>query len=70
MITFGKLKEKVGKRSSTEVVFNKRINRVPVTIHKQASEYVVIIDGDKLDSYGTQKEAEKMAKEFVRQYKG
>ena len=70
MITFGKLKEKMGKRASSEVVFNKKINRVPVNIHKDTSGFVVEIDGDRLDSYRTQKEAEKMAKEFVKQYKG
>jgi hypothetical protein len=29
----------------------------------------VTIDGDELDTYPTQAEAEKMAKEFLRQYK-
>lgn len=28
------------------------------------------IDGDKLDTYANQAEAEKMAKEFLKQYKG
>ena len=39
-------------------------------IHKDKGEFVVYIDGDRLDGYKTQREAEKMAKEFVKQYKG
>ena len=43
---------------------------VPVKITKEKNDFVVYIDGDRLDSYKSQKEAEKMAKEFVKQYKG
>jgi predicted transcriptional regulator len=52
------------------MVMNKKINRVPVMIHKEKSGFVVYIDGDRLDDYKTQKEAEKMAVQFVKQYKG
>lgn len=70
MITFDQLKEKMVKRGSSKSVFDKKIHRIPVSIHPQAGGFVVSIDGDKLDTYKTQKEAEKMAKEFVKQYKG
>ena len=52
------------------VVYNKKINRVPVKIIKKSNKFEVQIDGDKLDTYASQKEAEKMAAEFVKQYKG
>jgi len=39
-------------------------------IHKEKNGFVVYIDGDRLDDYKSQKEAEKMAKEFVKQYRG
>ena len=39
-------------------------------IHKEKSGFVVYIDGDKLDAYKTQREAENMAKQFVKNYKG
>ena len=52
------------------VVYNKKIGRVPVKITKKKNKFVVHVDGDKLDTYASQKEAEKMAKEFVKQYKG
>jgi len=47
-----------------------KIDRIPVKITKEKNGFVVYIDGDRLDSYKSQKEAEKMAKEFVKQYKG
>ena len=52
------------------VVYNKKINRVSVKIIKKSNKFEVQIDGDKLDTYASQKEAEKMAAEFVKQYKG
>lgn len=67
--TFAQLREKVS-HPSGKMVFDKKISGVPVMIHKQKNDFVVFIDGDKLDSYSTQAEAEKMAKEFVKQYKG
>jgi len=68
--TFKDLREKLGRHPAGKHVFGKKINRVPVMIHKDKGEFVVYIDGDRLDGYKTQREAEKMAKEFVKQYKG
>lgn len=52
------------------VVYNKKINRVAVKIEKKLNKFIAYVDGDKLDTYSSQKEAEKMAAEFVKQYKG
>jgi len=52
------------------VVYNKKINRVPVKIEKKLNKFIAYVDGDKLDTYSSQQEAEKMAAEFVKQYKG
>lgn len=68
--TFKSIRELAGRHPAGEMVFNKKINRIPVMIHKEKNVFVVYIDGDRLDSYKTQREAEKMAKEFVKQYKG
>ena len=70
MKTFKHLREKLGRHPTGEMVFNKKIDKIPVMIHKEKSGFVVYLDGDKLDSYKTQREAEKMAKEFVKTYKG
>ena len=68
--TFKELKEKLDRKPTGEVVFNKKLGRVPVKITKEKAGFVVYIDGDRLDAYKTQKEAERMAAEFVKQYKG
>lgn len=69
MKTFAEIRELTGRHPAGQMVFNKKINRVPVMIHKEKNEFVVYIDGDRLDSYKNQREAERMAKEFVKQYK-
>jgi hypothetical protein len=70
MRTFRQLREKLNRHPSGQMVFNKKIDRIPVMIHKESSGFVVYLDGDRLDSYKTQREAEKMAKQFVKTYKG
>jgi len=70
MKTFKQLKEKLNRQPSGKPVFNKKIDRVPVSIHKEVSGYTVYIDGDRLDSYKTQSEAEKMTVQFIKQLKG
>ena len=70
MKTFVELRELAGRKPSGDIIFNKKINRVPVKITKEMNRFVVYIDGDRLDAYRSQKEAKKMAKEFVKQYKG
>ena len=59
MRTFAELREKLGRHPSGQMVFNKKIDRIPVMIHKERMGYVVYLDGDRLDSYRTQREAEK-----------
>lgn len=62
MKTFEQLRE--------QTVYNKKIKNVPVKIEKKGNKFVAYVDGDMLDTYSSQKEAEKMAAEFVKQYKG
>ena len=70
MKTFIQLREKLQRRPSGQEVFNKKIDRIPVKIHKEKAGFVVYIDGDRLDAYKSRKEAEKMAQQFVKTYKG
>jgi hypothetical protein len=49
---------------------DKKIGKYHLMIHKDKGVFVVYIDGEKLDSYKSQKEAEKMGSEFIKQYKG
>ena len=46
------------------------VDRLPVKIHKERNGFVTYIDGDRLDVYRSQPEAEKAAKAFVKQFKG
>ena len=45
-----------------------KVDRVPVMIHKDKGKFVAYVDGDKLDVYRTQKEAEKAATQFVKEF--
>jgi len=68
--TFEQIRELAGRKPSGKQVLNTKMDRIPVKITKETNGFVVYIDGDRLDAYKTQREAEKMAKEFVKQYKG
>ena len=70
MKTFLQLRELTGRKPIGKPVFNKKINRVPVKIHNEKNKFVVYIDGDRLDAYNSQREAEKAAIEFMKQYRG
>ena len=39
-------------------------------LKKVGRMYRAMVDGDKLDDYATEMQAMKMAKEFIKQYKG
>ena len=48
-------------------VFQKKINKHTVMIHKDNKGFSVFIDGDKLDTYRSQKEAERMGVTFAKE---
>jgi hypothetical protein len=48
-------------------VFSKKINKHTVMIHKDKKGFSVYIDGDKLDTYRSQAEAEKMGATFAKE---
>lgn len=51
------------------IVFSKKLNRIPVVIYKEGEKFSLYIDGDHLDDYESQKEAEKFATSFVKEIK-
>lgn len=56
------------KKNKGETVFSKRISRIPVEIIKTGNNsFDAYVDGDKLDNYRSQKEAERMTIEFIKQ---
>ena len=70
MKTFTQLRELTGRKPEGQLVLNKKIGRIQVMIYKERNGFVTYIDGDRLDSYRSKKEAEKAATEFIKQYKG
>lgn len=44
-----------------------KVGKVTIEVKKVGRNYDAYVDGDKLDSYSSEKEAIKMAKEFVKQ---
>ena len=70
MKTFFAIRELTGRKPEGKKVFDKKMKGIRVMIHKERNGFVAYIDGDRLDVYKTQKEAEKAASEFMKQYKG
>lgn len=52
------------------VTYSKRVKGYPTMVRKEGNKYVAFIDGDKLDSYSSEKEAVKMITQFMKNYKG
>ena len=55
--------------SKGKVVFKKKINRIDVEIYKETGRlpFVAFVDGDKLDAFKNQKDAEKSATETIKE---
>ncbi len=70
MKSFLQIRELTGRKPKGKLVFNKKVNRLKVQVYKELNGYVAYIDGDRLDVYKTQREAEKAAMTFLKQYKG
>lgn len=51
-----------------EHVSSFKVDRIPVMVHKDKGKFVAYVDGDRLDVYRSQKEAEKAATQFVKQF--
>mgnify|MGYP000061614350 CR=1 FL=1 len=66
MKTFKSIREKK-KMPPGDHVFSKKINKHTVMVHKDKKGFTTYIDGDKLDSYRSQKEAENMGVAFAKE---
>ncbi len=61
MKTFQQIRE-----SKDKVVFNKKMSKYPVVITKTAKGFHLTIDGDSVDTFKSQKEAESTAKQVLK----
>jgi hypothetical protein len=59
--TFQQIRE-----SKDKVVFNKTMSKYPVVITKTAKGFHLTIDGDSVDTFKSQKEAESTAKQVLK----
>ena len=67
MKTFGELREKMGKSMPPgEHVFDKKINKTHLMIHKEKGKFVTYIDMEKLDTYPSLGMAKKAGAEFIK----
>ena len=57
-------------RAELEESKKMKVKSITIEIVKVKNKFQAKVDGDVLDTYASEKEAEKMAKEFVKQYKG
>ena len=64
MKTFRQLRESSDKGKS---VFKKKMNKIDVEIMKDSIGFTAYVDGDKLDTFKSQSEAEKAAKTVIKE---
>jgi len=67
MKTFQQIREAIKPKTKGKVVINKKIDRVPVRVEKDAKGFHVYIDGDFLDTFKSQSEAEKTAATVIKE---
>lgn len=68
MKTFLQLREKKSSMPPGDHVFDKKVNKHKVMVHKDKRGFTVYIDGDKLDTFKNQKQAEKAGIEFAKEF--
>ena len=63
-----------GKKPEGDVVYKKKIKRIPVEIYKRPDKkgrdnlpFVAYVDGDRLDAFKSQKDAEKAIETVIRE---
>lgn len=67
MKSFAQLRERK-KMPSGKPVFSKRVNKHSVSVFKDNKGFAVFVDGDKLDVYKSQRDAEKSAVAFAKEF--
>jgi hypothetical protein len=66
MKKFSQLRELTGRKPEGQLVVQKKLGRIQVQVYKERNGFIAYVDGDRLDSYKSKKEAEKAATEFVK----
>jgi len=66
-LSFKTIRERVNKMPPGEHVSDKKVGKYKLMVHKHRGKYDVYVDGDKLDTYRSQREAERMGNDFIKQ---
>lgn len=66
MKTFAQLREAKKDMPAGQHVFDGKIYKHNVMIHKEKNKYVAYIDSEKLDSYNSLEDAKKAAVQFIK----
>lgn len=66
-MSFKQLREKTKGMPAGEHVYDKTVNRHKVMVHKDKKGFTVYIDGDKLETFKTQKDAQEAGIEFAKE---
>jgi hypothetical protein len=67
MKIFKQLRAEAKKMPAGDHVFSTKVKKHAVMVHKDKKGFTVYIDGEKLDTYRSQKEAEKMGVTFAKE---
>lgn len=70
MKSFQQIRELAGRKPTGQMVWSKKFKKIQTMIYKERNDFIAYIDGDRLDRYRTQKDAEKSITQFMKQYKG
>tara|TARA_B100000965_G_scaffold352583_1_gene327865 strand:+ start:659 stop:862 length:204 start_codon:yes stop_codon:yes gene_type:complete len=65
MKTFLEIRE-----AKNKPVVSKKIGKIKMSVMKEPKGFTVYVDGDKIDTYKSQREAEKAGTTFIKQYRG
>tara|TARA_B100000424_G_C22541192_1_gene308389 strand:+ start:315 stop:536 length:222 start_codon:yes stop_codon:yes gene_type:complete len=70
--TFKEIRERAARKKHPpgQHIMSKKLGKRTLMVHKQGNKFITYIDNEKLDSYRSKAEAEKMGKEFIKQFKG
>lgn len=70
MKTFTQIRELAGRKPTGRAIVSKKVGKIKIEVYKERNGFIAFVDGDRLDRYRSQKEAEKAATEFIKQFKG
>jgi hypothetical protein len=66
MKTFAQLREANKNMPAGQHVYDAKLNKHDIMIHKEKNKFVAYIDSEKLDSYTSLEDAKKAATQFIK----